>query len=77
MQQGREWGAVVGARHVARGKKYPQADLLSAVSEPLGVQRNALVTFPKYVLSMKWCHSDNSTATQNSNMAASNRKQYY
>ena len=36
------------------GKKYPQTDLVTAVFEPLGVNRNALVTFPKYDGATKW-----------------------
>ena len=41
--------------HVAiGGKMTPQTDLFTAISKPLGVNRNALVTFPKYGWATKW-----------------------
>ncbi len=44
--------------HIASGggvvQIYPQTDLFTAISEWLGIKTNALVTFPKYVLAMKW-----------------------
>ena len=36
------------------GKITPQTDLFAAISEPLGFKGNALVTFPKYVLTTEW-----------------------
>ncbi len=63
------------------GKKYPQTDLLIAISKRLGVKRNALVTFPKYVWAMKWHYRypGKSIIIHNSKMAASKpdiRKKY-
>jgi hypothetical protein len=52
-------------------KIYPQTDLFTAISEWLGIKTNALVTFPKYVLAMKWHNSGKSITIHNSKMAAS------
>ena len=49
---------------------YPQAGFLAVVSEPLGVEWNALVTFRTDGWATKSCNPINSTAIQESNMAA-------
>ena len=45
-------------------KKYPQTDLFTAISEPLGVKRNALASVPKYDWAIKWHHPDKSITIQ-------------
>ena len=54
----------------SRGVTLPQADLFAAISEPLGVNRNALVTFPEYDGATKWHIFRNSSPTRNTKMAA-------
>ena len=39
--------------NVVGGLKYPQTDLFTAISEPLGVKRNALTNVPKYGWAIK------------------------
>jgi hypothetical protein len=53
------------------GKNLPQTDLLTAISERVGIKKNALVPFPKYVLATKWHYPGKSIAIHNSKMAAS------
>ena len=54
---------------------YPQTDLFTAISERLGVKRNALVFLLKIdVWAMKWHHSGKSTIIHNSKMVASKPK---
>src|SRR5208282_2998529 len=48
----------------------PQTDLFIAISKPLGVNRNALVTFPEYHGATKWHTFRNSIPTRPSKMAA-------
>ena len=55
---------------MARGVKLPQTDLLAAISEPLGVKGNALVTFPIYDWTTEWHNFRNSSPTRKSKMAA-------
>ena len=52
------------------GKIPPQADLLAAISEPHGTNRNALVTFPEYGWATKWHNYCIYFVTQKSKMAA-------
>ena len=52
------------------GRITPQTDLFAAISEPLGVNRNALVTFPKYDGATKWHIFHYSNPTRRSKMAA-------
>jgi len=52
------------------GKYYPQTDLFTAIYKPLGVNRNALVTFPRYDAATKWHIFRNSIPTRQSKMAA-------
>ena len=52
------------------GKNTPQTDLFDAISKPLGVNRNALVTFPEYDGATKWHIFRYSTSTRNTKMAA-------
>ena len=52
-------------------KHLPQTDLFTAISERLGIKTNALVTFPKYVLAMKWHNPGKSITIHNSKMADS------
>jgi hypothetical protein len=53
------------------GKIYPQTDLFNSISEWLGIKTNALVTFPKFVLAMKWHYPGKSITIHNSKMAVS------
>ena len=52
------------------GVNYHQTYLFAAISEPLGVKGNALVTFPKYVLTIEWHNFCNYIPTRRSKMAA-------
>ena len=52
------------------GRITPQTDLFAAISEPLGVKGNTLVTFPKYVLTTEWHIFRNYIPTRRSKMAA-------
>ena len=52
------------------GKYFPQTDLFTAISKPLGVNRNALVTFPRYDAATKRHIFRNSIPTRQSKMAA-------
>src|SRR5664279_5541653 len=56
------------------GKITPQAILFAAISKPLGVNRNALVTLPEYGWAVKWRILSNPGTFRKSNMAAANRK---
>ena len=56
------------------GEKDPRPIFLIAISKPLGVNRNALVTFPKYKLGTKWPILGNPSPNQKSNMAAAKQK---
>ena len=47
----------------------PQSDLFTAISKPLGVNRHAFVTFPKYDGATKRLTFPNSTPTRNTKMA--------
>jgi hypothetical protein len=49
---------------------FPRTDLFTAISNPLGVYRNALVTFPKDEYATKWHIFRNSIPTRESKMAA-------
>jgi hypothetical protein len=55
---------------VVNGVKHPQTDLFDAISKPLGVNRNALVTFSEYDGATKWHIPRYSTSTRNTKMAA-------
>ena len=58
-------------RRVRGGGNFtPQAGFLAVVSEPLGVEWNALVTFRKDGWATKSCNPINSSAIQEPNMAA-------
>ena len=52
------------------GEIFPQTDLFNAISKPLRVNRNALVTFPKCDEATKWHIFWNSIPTRPSKMAA-------
>jgi len=39
------------------GNFTPQADLFPGAPKPLGTYRNALMTFPRYDFSTKWCQN--------------------
>ena len=62
---------IIGSRG-GGGWNYPQVDLLAAISEPHGTNRNALVTFPEYGWATKWPNYCINIFTQKYKMAAGN-----